>query len=108
MAVMLTAAQLNTILTNLPPIGIIFVPNAITATEEHIFIQKQADLEEQVAQAEVEVESNEHIKIDSLEIKLQSLQEELDGIKVLNALIAEQIEKELLEEEEIIFLLLAA
>ena len=32
MAVTLTGAQLNTILSLIPPVGIIFVPNAITAT----------------------------------------------------------------------------
>ena len=86
--------------------------------EKEKFVEKQAVLEEQIAHVEIDAAfkyDRQPKAVAALERKLESLREELDGIKVLNALLAEQqilekrleagrIEAEMLEEEEAIFM----
>ena len=86
--------------------------------EKEKFVEKQAVLEEQIAHVEIDAAfkyDRQPKAVAALERRLESLREELDGIKVLNALIAEQqilekrieagrIEAEMLEEEEAIFM----
>lgn len=82
--------------------------------EEKKYIERQISLEQDINKAKVEIDFNakndlEHKKIDSLERKLDALLQELDSIKILNALIREQKQKtdELLEEEMLMLLLAA-
>ncbi len=80
-------------------------PYLRSVREKEKLIKKQEVLEEQVSHVEIEVNAKRDRKpyqLLALENKLEALREELDGIKVLNALIAEQ---EMLEEEEAIFMM---
>lgn len=93
-------------------------PYLRSVREKEKFIEKQAVLEEQIEHIEVDAAfkyDRQPKAVAALERKLEALREELDGIKVLNALIAEQqiiekrleserIKAEMLEEEEAIFM----
>lgn len=97
-------------------------PRPAEDREKEKFIEKQESLEEDLAEAEKKVTANKDRKdrknISILENRILSLREELDGLKVLNALIAEQeavaLQKRIfelkkleeMEEEESIFMLM--
>lgn len=87
--------------------------------EKEKFIEKQKVLEELISKVEKKVVSDkDHKKVFLLEKKISSLREDLDGIKILNALLAEQEyiaeqkiiieQRSEMEEEESIFMLMCA
>lgn len=97
-------------------------PYLRSVREKEKFIEKQAVLEEQIEHIEVDAAfkyDRQPKAVAALERKLEALREELDEIKVLNALLAEFEQKTIeaerlerleriknLEEEEAIFMML--
>lgn len=84
----------------------------ITEDEEELFLEKQRQAEEEIRLLEVERKNRLKIvakkfEVRQLEISILEIKSQLDELKVLNALIQEQRQEELAqEEEEIIFLMI--
>jgi hypothetical protein len=78
--------------------------DVIEVTEQIYYVQKQAELEAELQSELVRINSLSEKKLKQAEHRLSIVKDELDSLKILNALIKEQLE----EEEEMMMLLLLA
>jgi hypothetical protein len=76
----------------------------VEVTEQIYYVQKQAELEAELQSELVRINSLSENKLKQAERRLSIVKDELDSLKILNALIKEQLE----EEEEMMMLLLLA